>query len=518
MKYETINPKVKIVGFGPFVKLEDGKTITPDEFVYGASRITYQGMKALDELIAEKEGDKDIREKMIKSLIKSAGSGHASMATTPGFWCILEGTSSKLVDSIFTGARFSSSLMPSGRRVPIAKENIVIPKGILEAGEKATDIYIRTSEKNIEVYEELQKRGVSTQEASKIVQYGHFGGGFMFMPLETLMSDSKMFKRDPDAIPAEGHEIISQLEKFVHENGMEIVYEARKEAPREGCPNPNIFHNRKNWASNPYFILGKDVNIISARDNGDAERNKKITDYLNLREKIFSKHELIENEGERLLEELQEVVSDNNNSVEVTTFVHTPWRVFGEVKRHRTLPQIAESIYLAVEQAKSFVEKDNFEKAVSIPNKVKDNIENLDMWKKTFANSLSAYENLLEEGVKKSDAIAVIPRGLKLGVIKTFDFYNLTTGYMSLRLCSTAEPEMRAITEKERELIIEDSRIKLDVKFLIAPKCHYTGFCHEADFSKCCGKVKREVGNYDEELHNNVAKTREQKIRTAINN
>ena len=131
--YEVINPKIEVVGFGPYRELPNGQ-ITPDEFVYGASGITYKGMRALDELMEAKEKDTDVREKMIKGLIKSAGSGHASMATTPGFWFIIQGTSSKLVDSIFTGARFSSSLMPSGRRVPISKENIVIPKGIAEKG------------------------------------------------------------------------------------------------------------------------------------------------------------------------------------------------------------------------------------------------------------------------------------------------------------------------------------------------------------------------------------------------
>jgi len=514
--YEVINPKIEVVGFGPYRELPNGQ-ITPDEFVYGASGITYKGMRALDELMEAKEKDTDVREKMIKGLIKSAGSGHASMATTPGFWFIIQGTSSKLVDSIFTGARFSSSLMPSGRRVPISKENIVIPKGIAEKGEEAVDVYARASEHNIGVYEELQKRGVPTQEASKIVQYGHFGGGFMFMPLETLMTYSRMFQKNPEVVPAEGREIISQLERFVHKNGMGVVYEARKAAPREGCPNPNIFHNRINWASTERWIDG-DARIISARDFDDTERAERIQAFSDFRKADFGDKELSALNWKNTLGYLQDIVSDYNNSVEVATFVNTPWRVWGEVKRHRTLPQIAESVYMAVIRATNEFgkEEETLGNVVSIPEKVRSDKGNLRRWREAFANSLDAYRKLTNLDVEKSDAIAVIPRGLKLGVIKTYDLYNLTTGYASLRLCNTAEPEMRAITEAEMELIKRDERISETIKLLIAPKCHYVSFCHEPDYSKCCGKVRKIMPDYDEAFHNQITKAREQEIRKAI--
>src|SRR3989344_3226275 len=58
--YEVINPKIEVVGFGPYRELPNGQ-ITPDEFVYGASGITYKGMRALDELMEAKEKDTDVR-------------------------------------------------------------------------------------------------------------------------------------------------------------------------------------------------------------------------------------------------------------------------------------------------------------------------------------------------------------------------------------------------------------------------------------------------------------------------
>ena len=182
----VIEPKVNVIDYGPKLTLKNGQIITPDEFVWGASRITYKDIGTIPELIKLREEEEDITEKIKTSLIASAGAGHASMSTSIGFWIFLEGNSSKMVDSIFTGARFASSLMPSGRRVPLIQNQIVVPKGI-HRKKDFEKMYLETSEKNIQAYELLQERGVSKQEAAKIAQYGHRGGGFMFMPSDTVI-------------------------------------------------------------------------------------------------------------------------------------------------------------------------------------------------------------------------------------------------------------------------------------------------------------------------------------------
>ncbi len=75
---------------------------------------------------------------------------------------------------------------------------------------------------------------------------------------------------------------------------------------------------------------------------------------------------------------------------------------------------------------------------------------------------------------------------------------------------------MRAITGKEMELIKESEIIGDDVKRLIAPKCHYGGFCPESDYKKCCGLVKGVVPNYNEEMHKSIWAQREGEIRAEI--
>ncbi len=507
-----IEPKVRVVSYGPVCTLENEETITPDELVWGAAGITYKDIGALEELFELKRNEKDLSKEIEKSLVKSAGAGHASMATTPGFWLYLGGKCSKLVDSMFTGARFSSSLMPSGRRIPVAKEQILVPAGIALKNEKAKELYLNVSEANIDAYERLQKNGVPKEEAVKIVQYGHRGGGFMFMPLETFIS----FKREAEFgghwLPAEGIRIIDEIESFVKEHGMGVTYEARRAAPRTGCPNPNIFHNRKNLAYSALDEVLEHSIILSEFCVQSYTRDKRINEYLESRDNVFSSPERIKESWPKLLRELEEIVADFNDSVGVVVATNTPWRVWGEVKRHRTLPQTAESIYHAVARAKELGNKEaDLSYYMSLPESVRNSEDGFKLWRERFADSVNAYFKLLDMGVHESDAIALIPRGIKLSVVKNFDLYNLTTGYMSLRLCSTAEEEMRRLTEQERELIIKSPVIPRNIHKLLSPKCSYVGFCPDDRWKKC-GNVLKFVPGYNAEVHADIQSSRKKGI------
>lgn len=515
---EVIDPKVEIVGFGPAVLKKDGSLMTPDEFVYGAAQVTYKDVNAMTEFLSLTQ-ETDLREKVKKGLIKVAGSGHASMATTPGFWAIIGGNSSKFIDSIFTGARFGSSLMPSGRRVPINEESILVPKGIRENSPLVERLYVEASQKNIRVYQELQTRGVSTQEASKIVQYGHKGGGFVFMPLETLVYFAREAEANPNWMPLEGREIIAQFEDFAHANGMGTTYEARKAAPRTGCTNPNIFHNRKDYTTDvleDHPTVVEESVLLDSNVDRSSIRDERVKRYLEKRDEIFSSPDRIKNEWRGLLRELEEIVADFNLSLRFKVASNIPWRVWGEVKRHRTLPQTTESVYSAARRATENIFSQegiiDYEKVLSIPDSVKKDEMNLAIWIEAFSNSIFCYNQLLSMGVEESDAIAVVPRGLKMINVKDFDFYNLTLGYGSLRLCTTAEPEMRGITQEEMGLV--RPHIPEGLSKLIFPKCGYVGFCPEM---KSCGKVTTLVPGYDENVHKQLTSDRVKYIEDRLN-
>lgn len=122
---------------------------------------------------------------------------------------------------------------------------------------------------------------------------------------------------------------------------------------------------------------------------------------------------------------------------------------------------------------------------------------------------MEAYDSFVRAGIPKSDAIQIVPRGLKFGVVKTFNLYNLTLGYMSLRLCSSAEPEMKKITGQEAKLVKDSPMISQSTKKIIAPKCHYTGFCHEEKF---CGQITKVNPSYTQEFHSAFRKERQEEI------
>jgi len=525
---KVVNPKVNIVNYGPRFEFEKGQVMTPDEFVYAAANITYRDIGALQEFMEMKEEDADLEKRVKNALVKVAGAGHASMATTPGFWVFLEGTCSKLVDSIFTGARFGSSLMPSGRRIPISVDQIVIPRNISDIGGEVEKLYLKTSERNIRLYEELQRKGVPKEEASKIVQYGHRGGGFMFMPLETFIHFAKLVEEKPRVLPRESKEIIKQIEDGMKEMGMNTTYQARKAAPRTGAVNPNIFHSRRNAAEEMIGRMsGSSPSLVSITHIPSEDRDKRIREYLERRKEVFSTQEGIQKKWKGLLTELDQIVQDYNNTVSIVTITPTPWRVWGEVKRHRTLPQTAESIYHASIRAMNTLrdkfnpahpkdmDVEHLERVVSIPGSVKKDKYLLAAWMGAFNDSLRAYGKLVTTGVEKSDAIMLVPRGIKLGVVKNFDLYNLGPGYMSLRLCDTAEPEMRKITEQERR-IVEKSDLPSEIKALVTPKCAYTGFCPELSFERSCKRILPFVGFYDENTHNDIQEERRKGIRTTL--
>lgn len=500
-------------------------SINPDEIGQSAAMITYKDTGVMGELM-EEMAEEDFTEKVRTGLISSAGSGHASIATNPGLWVYLEGNSSKFVDSMFTGARFLSALMPSGRRIPISEDQILTPQSIADKGGAALDLYSKTSRENIQAYEHLRSKGKVPKElASKIVQYGLRGGGEIFFPLETIINLKVHADADRESLPQEGLEILSELERIVHEVGMGTTYEARKAAPRTGCPNPQIFHSRTNHA---HEIMEENVEgalyepvLLSSTNIPTKDLERRVKTYLEKREELFRNPRDIKRGWRNILKELDDIIHDHNTEFDAVTAVNTPWRIWGEVKRHRTMPQTAESIYDALERANKLLSAGLLDpgmlKAVaSVPSSVEENTENFKLWRERIYESVRTYHALVEMGIPKSDAVSVIPRGIRTGVTKKWDFYNLTTGYASLRLCASAEPEMKRITEKEMRLIKGAKGFPEYMGGLLVPKCGYVGFC--PDNHKTCEIVKRFDPSYTLEENKELKKEIAEQIRINLRN
>jgi len=113
---------------------------------------------------------------------------------------------------------------------------------------------------------------------------------------------------------------------------------------------------------------------------------------------------------------------------------------------------------------------------------------------------LETYRKLVNLGIKPKEAIFVVPRAVKIDILQEYDLYNLLTGYYPLRLCQTAEEEMRRNTIREVVLIKQELAKRGYGWFnkFIVPKCGIVGFCPEENY---CPMILTSVKKYNEKFH-----------------
>jgi len=539
MSLKPVNLEFEIIDWGPKIDLgsEGHGVLTPEQVVASSSWMTYKSGNAkemaVEALESETGPDETLDEKTRKSLMNSVGRGHASLSTS-AYVAVLFTDSSKFVDSLFTGTPFGSSLMPSGRRIPVDEDSIVAPESIANGDTEIQKIYYETSVKNIRFYQELIKSGVSKQDAAKITQYGTKGGGFMLLPLETIVSFRQEFESQGIWIPDEGHMFVRKLEDRMKDLGMDNLYWARAFAPRNAYPYPNIFRNPDS-SSLVNDLMGRypnvDKPVVNILQFYDTENFRQELEKLReLQTEIAKNPDSLKERWNELMNLRRDIISRYRNIISVSSLSKISWRVWGEVKRHRTVPQQPESIYSAVRRAASVFDKyrhnimdDNLSDDITAELSEVFMTPTLDgdlkkRWLNNVLDSFDTYNFLLNRGIKEKDAIFVIPRGVRLHVHKTFDLHNLMEGYIPVRTCLTCEPEMLATTRMEAAAVKQ-----LVPEYLgrfIRPKCSSVGFCPETfkDYEKC-RQVDIDIGfEYAEGFHNEMRKEQKRLMKDAKRN
>ncbi len=177
----TKDLKLTFLGITPVLKDKTG-VLNSQQIVSFSALLTFKGKSVQNLLEETKAKGQDVNEKIKNILRRSSLKGHASMATTPVLCFSYE--ASKFLDSALTGVVFASALMASGRRTDTTVNDIVYPTTILNNA-KAESIYKKTSEENIDFVNELLKRGIQKDEASKMLQYGIYGTGIIQFPIES---------------------------------------------------------------------------------------------------------------------------------------------------------------------------------------------------------------------------------------------------------------------------------------------------------------------------------------------
>ena len=522
----TKNLKVKFLGITPVLKDETG-VLNPQEIVAFSALLTFKG-KSVQELLKETiEKGQDVNEKIKKILRKSSLKGHASMATTPALCFSYE--ASKFLDSGLTGMVFSSSLMASGRRTDTTVADIVYPAAIIK-NKKVKDIYEKASEKNINFVNLMLSDGIQKDEASKMLQYGIYGTGIVQLPIESIISLKREWEAERAWMPEEIGFLLKKIEKELKAFGVDLLYTTRMAAPRNTYPYPHIFRNpgernlvrdlmEKNKSADVFRIISSDFVITPGLKKRLAELKKEIQDAV--KNRVILKEKWL-----KLISMRQQIARDYNLAANIKILSSVAWRVWGDKKRHRTVPMIVESVYHCANRAAEIFRKyrnqirekrlsqkiiNGINRVFSIPPAIRSSKEFLYRYLERAADSLGVYSELLDLGVKPSDAIFIVPRGLKLDVLQDYNFYNLIAGYYPLRICSTAEEELRRLSINEVAAIKKLMNQK-GLGWLaehIVPKCQVVGFCLE---EKICSLIKPLVPDYDDTTHQEMKQDLENKF------
>jgi len=510
--------KITFLGVTPVLKDETG-CLKPQDIVSLSALMTFKGKSVKDLYSDLKEKGQDLDKKVKTIIRKSSLRGHASIATTPAICFTYE--ASKFIDSLMTGMIFSSSLMASGRRTDTTVDDILYPDAINKNNE-AKSVYKKASEENIDLLNELLAEKVQKDDASKILQYGIYGTGIIAYPIESIIAFKKEIESQGlDWMPEEAKLIVDQIEKELKNYGIDLVYASRELAGRNVLPYPNPFKNpaKTNIARELVKERGlpEELTEVFGLDATVTPGLEKMAREILKQEKELAKDkDLIKKNWRKLLPLRHELARDFYTALTVKVLSSVSWRVWGDKKRHRTVPMTPDSMYYSIDRCRPVFEKFRkkiadqkmteedlikIDRVFSIPPYIKVRPELLYKYLNCVQGSLDAYFEMIEKyGIRPSDAIYVMPRGVRIDLLQVYDLYNLIAGYYPLRTCSTAEAQLRpmALIEmaKIRKLLSENGLPNLAK--LVVTKCQIPHFCLE---EKNCSMIKSTVKDYSEEFH-----------------
>ncbi len=515
MKLLTSDLKIKFLGITPVLKDKTG-VLNPQEIAALSALLTFKG-KSIKKIFKdiEKKGGK-VGEKIKLILQKSSLRGHASIATTPSFCLTYEG--SKFLDWALTGFYFSSSLVSSGRRTETNEKDIVFPREIYN-NKKAREIYYQRSKRNIDAHNHFLSKGISKDEARKILQQGIYGTGIIQLPVESFIAVKREYEAEKAWMPEEIGFFIQEVEKQAEKMGIDLLLATRAAAPRNVYPFPNIFKNPdklnivRELKAKEKIVDGR--KIISIETLITKGLKEKIIQLKKKQKQFSSSLRQIKKNWKILSFLYQEIVRDYNSALRLKVLSAVPLGIWTEKKRHRTCLQDVESIFYCIDRTAKVFKKfelkikngkikqkeiDEIEKVFSLPPSIKSEKDLLNNYLLSALESFDGYQKLISLKIKPKDAVFLIPRGIKTDILQEYDLYNFLIGYYPLRLCATADEEMRRNTLKEAALIKKTLSQKGYgwLGDLLVPKCQTLGFCPE---EKSCFAISKIVKDYDSKFH-----------------
>ena len=148
------------------------------------------------------------------------------------------------------------------------------------------------------------------------------------------------------------------------------------------------------------------------------------------------------------------------------------------------------------QQSQRYVRMDGFDYVV--PESIKDSktiwrneytgdeISTLEWYEKIMREWGEEYDSLIKAGIPEEDARYILPNACTTNIIVTMNARELRH-FLSLRLCTRAQWEIRQLAEKMLDCVREVAPTLFED---VGPRCKALGFCPE---SKGCGRMPKKV-------------------------
>jgi len=182
-----------------------------------------------------------------------------------------------------------------------------------------------------------------------ILQYGIYGTGIIQLPVESLVSLRREYEAEKEWMPEDAGFLIAAIEKELKNAGVDLLYATRLAAPRNTYPYPNIFKDPEisnmaremsggRAAGENFRIVGSDFLVTPDLERRCRKLEKDIKN-------AAADRNVLKEKWPELLEERQKIARDYPMAASVKIFSSVAWRVWGDKKRHRTVPMAVDSVY-----------------------------------------------------------------------------------------------------------------------------------------------------------------------------
>ena len=195
---------------------------------------------------------------------------------------------------------------------------------------------------------------------------------------------------------------------------------------------------------------------------------------------IFNK---ITSDNERKLNLIRRVISSGHYS----TIEHIQLSfAINNISRAAT-HQLVRHRHMSFSQKSQRYVKENGGFDYIIPVSIKNNAELCKKFTEHMNNVASLYEDFIQNDIKAEDARAILPNAAASSLVASLNLRELIH-LANLRLCTRAQLEIRLLTKRMCDLVIEREPW---LKEHLVPKCERLGYCDE---DKSCGRTKTKNG------------------------